>query len=335
MPYDRGHAMSRVLVLTHEEVEQMLPMAECIELMAEALAELARGRAHQPLRLVFRPPSAAGLVALMPAYRGGEAPAFGLKTIGVFPGNVARGLDSHQGSLMLFDGETGELQSLMNAAAVTAIRTAAVSAVATRVLAREDAGDLALLGSSVQARSHLEAMAAVRPLRRVRVASRRRERAQAFAREARAPCPIEAVATAEEAVRGADLVVTATSAAEPVVRREWIGAGTHLNVVGASLPDRREIDGATMAAACLFVDRRESAENEAGDYRLAVREGAIVEGHIRAELGEVLIGAASGRTGRDEITLFKSLGLAGEGLWAAAHVHARACAERIGTWVEF
>ena len=215
-------AMSRVLVLTHAEVERLLPMAACIDLMAEALSELARGRAHMPLRLVFRPPGAAGLVALMPAYRSGVTAAFGVKTIGIFPGNVDRGLDAHQGSMMLFDGETGELRALMNAAAVTAIRTAGVSAVATRVLAREDAGDLAVLGSSVQARSHLEAMAAVRALRRVRVASRRLERAQAFAREARAPCPVEAVATAEEAVRGADLVVTATSAAEPVVRRDWI-----------------------------------------------------------------------------------------------------------------
>jgi ornithine cyclodeaminase len=310
-------------------------MAACIDLMAEALSELARGRAHMPLRLVFRPPGAAGLVALMPAYRSGAAAAFGVKTIGVFPDNVDRGLDAHQGSLTLFDGETGELRALLNAAAVTAIRTAAVSAVATRVLAREDAGDLAIIGSSVQARSHLEAMAAVRTLRRVRVASRRLERAQSFASEASAPCPVEAVATAEEAVRGADLVVTATSAAEPVVRRDWIEAGTHLNVVGASLPDRREVDGATIAAARVFVDRRESAENEAGDYRLAVREGAIAEGHIQAELGEVLIGAAPGRRTREEITLFKSLGLAVEDLWAAAHVFTQASAERIGTWVEF
>jgi ornithine cyclodeaminase len=310
-------------------------MADCVGLMAEALSELARGRAHQPLRLVFRPPAAAGLLASMPAYRAGPAPAFAVKTIGVFPGNVARGLDAHQGSMTLFDGETGELRALMNASAITAIRTAAVSAVATRALAREEAGDLALLGSSVQARSHLQAMAVVRPLRRIRVASRRPEHAQAFARERTAPCTIEAVATAEEAVRGADLVVTVTSASEPVVRRDWIGAGTHLNVVGASVPDRREIDGATMAAASVFVDRRESAENEAGDYILALREGAITEGHIRGELGEVLVGAAPGRTTRDEITLFKSLGLAVEDLWAADHVYRRAQERRLGTWVEF
>jgi ornithine cyclodeaminase/alanine dehydrogenase-like protein (mu-crystallin family) len=327
--------MSKILVLTHAEVESLLPMAECIDLMADALSELARGRAHQPLRLVFRPPAAAGLIASMPSYRGGVSPAFAVKTVGVFHGNAARGLDTHQGSVLVFDGETGELRALVSASAVTAIRTAAVSGVATRALAREDAGDLALLGSGVQARTHLQAMAAVRGLRRVRVASRRPERARAFATEVRAPCAIEAVATAEEAVRGADLVVTVTSAAEPVVRREWIGEGTHLNVVGASLPDRREVDGATVAAARLFVDRRESAEHEAGDYLLAVREGAIAAGHIRAELGEVLVGDAAGRVAPDEITLFKSLGLAVEDLWAADHVFRKAETQRLGTWVDF
>jgi ornithine cyclodeaminase/alanine dehydrogenase-like protein (mu-crystallin family) len=327
--------MPRILVLTHGEVERLLPMAVCIELMAEALAGLARGQAHQPLRLVLRPPGAAGVMALMPAYRAGAAPAFGLKAIGVFPGNVARGLDSHQGAVMLFDGATGELRAVMNAAAVTAIRTAAVSAVATRALAREDAGDLALLGSGVQARSHLAALALVRRVRRVRVASRRFERARAFADDLRGLFAVEAMATPEEAVRGADLVVTATSAAEPVLRREWIAPGTHLNVVGASLPDRREVDGATMAAARVFVDRRESAESEAGDYKLAVREGAVAPDHIRAELGDVLIGAAPGRTGPDEITLFKSLGLAVEDLWAAAFVYERACETGAGTRVEF
>ena len=328
--------MPRILVLTNDEVARLLPMAACIELMAEALAGLARGQAHQPLRLVVRPPGAAGVMALMPAYRGGAAPAFGLKSIGVFPGNVERGLDSHQGALMLFDGETGELRALLNASEVTAIRTAAVSAVATRALAREDAGDLAIIGSGVQARSHLTAMALVRRVRRVRVASLHFERARAFAAEqgGRHAFPVEAVATAEEAVRGADLVVAATSAAEPVLRRAWVGPGTHLNVVGASLPDRREVDGATMAAARVFVDRRESAENEAGDYRLAVREGAIPADHIRAELGEVLIGKAPGRSGPDEITLFKSLGLAVEDLWSAAHLYQRARETGTGTWVE-
>jgi ornithine cyclodeaminase/alanine dehydrogenase-like protein (mu-crystallin family) len=327
--------MPEVLVLTHAEVERLLPMAECIELMADALRALSRGEAQQPLRSVFRPPGAAGLLACMPAYRGGPEPVFGLKAIGVFHGNPERGLDAHQGSVLLFDGETGTLRALVNASAITAIRTAAVSAVATRVLAREDAGDLAILGAGVQARSHLEAMALVRPLRRVRVASRRLEHARAFADAQRSLFPVEAVATVEEAVTGADLIVTATSAAEPIVKREWLATGAHLNVVGASIPDRREVDGATMAAARVFVDRRQSAESEAGDYLLAVHEGAIPRGHIRAELGEVLTGVAPGRAAPGEITLFKSLGLAVEDLWSAAHVYHRAQETGAGTRVAF
>ncbi len=327
----------KILILSQAEVERLLPMGECIDLMAGALAGLARGEAQQPLRMVFRPSDAPGLMALMPAYQGGSRPAYGLKAVGVFPKNVEAGKDAHQGSVMLFSGETGELRALMNASAVTAIRTAAVSGVATRLLAREDAGDLAILGAGVQARSHLSAMAAVRTLRRVRVASRQLARARAFAEEmaGRYPFPIEAVTSVAAALKGADLIVTATSAAQPVVERGWVAAGAHLNVVGASLPTHREVDGATIAAARLFVDRRESAVNEAGDYLFALREGAIGPDHIRAEIGELLLGSAAGRTSREEITLFKSLGLAVEDLAAAAHVDRRARETGVGTWVEF
>ena len=334
----RAEVRMKVLVLTAHEVEALLPMRECIEVMAEALAALARGEAHQPLRMVVRPPGAAGLMAFMPAYKAGpDRPAFGLKAIGVFHGNVEKGKDAHQGGVLLFDGETGELRALMNASAVTAIRTAAVSAVATRALSRADACELAIIGSGVQARTHLEAMACVRSLRRVRVASRRIESARRFAAEggSRHPFPVEAVATVEEAVRGADLLVTATNSSEPVVRREWVEAGAHLNAVGASIPTSREVDGATLAAARLFVDRRESALNEAGDYLIAAREGLVGPDHIQAEIGEVLVGQQPGRRSPDEITLFKSLGLALEDLAAAQHVYRRAERERAGTWVEF
>ncbi len=327
----------KILILSQAEVERLLPMGECIDLMAVALLGLARGEAHQPLRMVFRPQGAAGLMALMPAYQGGLRPAYGLKAVGGFPKNVESGKDAHQGSVMLFSGETGELRALMNASAVTAIRTAAVSGVATRLLAREDAGDLAILGAGVQARSHLKAMAEVRKLRRVRVASRRPASAKAFVEEMTGchPFPIEAVTSVEAALKGADLIVTATSAAEPVVQRGWVAAGAHLNVVGASLPAHREVDGATMAAARLFVDRRESTLNEAGDYLFALKEGAIGADHIRAEIGELLLGTAPGRRSAEEITLFKSLGLAVEDLAAAAHVDRRARETGVGTWVEF
>lgn len=327
----------KLLVLSAAEVQRLLPMAECIEVMAQALGDLARGRVEQPLRMILKPQQALGLMAFMPSYRAGNPGAFGVKVVGVFHGNVSRGKDSHQGAVLLFDGESGEPLAVMNASAVTAIRTAAVSGLATKLLANADASDLAILGAGVQARSHLLAVACVRKLSRVRVASRSPEGARRFAAEMakESPVPIESMASAEQAVRGADLIVTATSAAEPILRREWIAAGAHLNVVGASLPTSREVDGATIGAAAVFVDRRESAENEAGDYLLAVKEGAAAAGCIRAELGEVVIGAKPGRTSAKEITLFKSLGLAIEDLAAAQHVYARAQAEASGTRVEF
>ena len=327
----------KILILNHTEVEKLLPMAECIPVMAEALTALAKGQVHQPLRMVVRPSDAAGLMGLMPAYMSGERAAYGLKAVCIFPGNSAKGKDAHQGSVMLFSAETGELLALMNASAITAIRTAAVSGVATHLLAREDAGDLAIIGSGVQARSHLAAMACVCPIRRVRVAGRKREHAQKFAAELgpHFGFPIEPVESVEAAVRGADLIVTATTAFEPILRCEWLSPGAHLNVVGSSIPTTREVDTATMAAASLFVDRRESTLNEAGDYLFAMREGAIGPEHIRAEIGEVLIGAKPGRITAEEITLFKSLGLAVEDLAAAEYVYRQAQAKQVGTWVEF
>jgi ornithine cyclodeaminase/alanine dehydrogenase-like protein (mu-crystallin family) len=327
----------KILILNHAEVERLLPMADCITVMAEALTTLSRGAAYQPLRMVVRPPGAAGLMGLMPAYMSGERAAYGLKAICVFPGNSAKGKDAHQGGTLLFSAETGELLALINASAITAIRTAAVSGVATRLLAREDATELAIVGAGVQARAHLAAMACVRPIRRARVASRTFEHARAFAAElaGRYPFPIEPVESVEAAVGGADLIVTATTAAEPIVRREWIAPGVHINAVGSSIPTAREIDTATMVAATLFVDRLESTLNEAGDYLFAMREGAIGPEHIRGEIGELLIGAKHGRRWPEEITLFKSLGLAVEDLAAADFVYRRARAAEIGTWVDF
>jgi ornithine cyclodeaminase len=305
--------------------------------MADALAELARGNVYQPLRMVIMPPDAKGDMALMPSYRSGERAAYGVKTVCFFPGNPAKGLDSHQGSVMLFSAETGELLALMNASAITAIRTAAVSGVATQLLACEDASELAIIGSGVQARAHIEAMACVRPITRARVASYRFENAQRFADELgpRYSFPIEPAENVESAVRDADLIVTATAADEPILKREWISPGAHLNVVGSSIPTTREIDSATMAAASLFVDRRESTINEGGDYLFALREGAITPNHIKAEIGELLIGGKPSRTSPDEITLFKSLGLAVEDLASADYLYGKAKQENAGTWVEF
>lgn len=325
----------KILILDSEQIRELLPMRDCIELMADALSSLARGDVFQPLRTIIRPPEARGLLGLMPAYRTGEHGAFGMKAICVFPGNPAVGKDAHQGAVMLFSRETGEMIALMNASEITAIRTAAVSAVATRLLAREDAHDLAIIGAGVQARTHLVALDAVREIRQARVACRNIEHAQELVREMQPSFsfPIEAVKTNEEAVRGADVIVTATSSQEPVINKDWISGGAHVNAIGTHSPNSREIDSATMAAARIFVDRRESTLNEAGDYMLAAKEGLIDADSIVGEIGELLIGTKHGRNSVDEITLFKSLGLAIEDVACAEYLYKKALSQNFGTWV--
>jgi ornithine cyclodeaminase len=326
--------MSELLVLAHEDVKQLLSMDDCIELMGEALADLAHGRSWQPLRFVVRPPEEQSLMGLMPAHRSSPEPAYGLKTVCIFPGNP-RDLDKHQGGVMLFDGETGELRALIDASAVTSIRTAAVTAVATRALARPDSQVLAILGSGVQARAHLEAMTRAHSFEQARVWSRTPAHAEAFAAGAEAPFPVEAVESPEAAVRGADVVVTVTSAREPIVERDWLAPGTHVNAVGSSIPTARELDSATIAEAALFVDRRESTVNESGEYLRAIEEEGVGPDHIRAELGEVLIGSHDGRRSDDELTVFVSLGLAVEDLAAAEYLYRRARDDGVGSVVPF
>lgn len=327
----------KILILDGAKIRQLLPMTDCIELMSDALSALARDEVHQPLRTIIRPPNARGLLGLMPAYRGGERGAFGLKSICVFPENPSKGKDAHQGAVMLFSRETGELLALMNASAITAIRTAAVSAVATGQLAREDAHELAMIGAGVQARTHIAALACVRPITRVRVAARNMEHSQRLVEEMqpKVPFAVEAVQTNEAAVRGADVVVTATSSLEPVINKEWISGGAHINAIGTHSPNSREIDSATMAAARIFVDRRESAVNESGDYLLAAKEGVIGPENIAGEIGELLIGTKSGRTSATEITLFKSLGLAIEDVACADYLYRKAQAQNAGSWIDF
>jgi ornithine cyclodeaminase len=320
--------MTKILILNEHEVEQLLTMRECIGVMEKALASLARGEVHNPLRSVVRASDAQGFLGLMPAFRGGEKPLFALKEVCIFPGNPARGLDTHLGAVLLHSGETGQLLGVMNASAITAIRTAAVSAVATRLLARENARSLAIIGAGVQGRTHLEAIPLVRNIDDVRIVSRSREKAEALAGKVG-----RVVDSVEEAVRGADIIVTATSSREPIIKREWIRDGVHINAVGSSIAAARELDGATVAAASLFIDRRESTVNESGDYLMALREGAIGENHIRAEIGDILIGKAAGRRTAEEITLFKSLGLAVEDLASAEFLLEKAAREGAGTWV--
>ena len=277
----------------------------------------------------MRVPGASGFVGLMPGYIApGERRdgALGLKAVLVFPANAERGIETHQGAVLLFEADTGRLSAMMDGAAITAIRTAAVSGVATDLLARPDSVELAILGAGVQARTHIDAIAAVRPLRRVRIWSRNPDRAAALALEQRSRFnfPIEAEAMADAAVRGADIVATVTASAEPILQRGWLKEGVHINAVGSSIPTSREIDTPTMAAARLFVDRRESALAEAGDLLIPMLEGAVKGDHVQAELGEVLTGKKPGRRSARELTLFKSLGLAVEDVASAAYIVRRA-----------
>ncbi|HEX7330040.1 MAG TPA: ornithine cyclodeaminase family protein [Pyrinomonadaceae bacterium] len=325
----------KILILDSTQIRELLPMQECIELMADALAALARSEIFQPLRTIIRPPQARGLLGLMSAYRTGEQGAFGLKAITVFPENPAQGKDAHQGAVLLFDRDTGELLALMNASEITAIRTAAVSAVATRLLAREDAERLAIVGAGVQARTHLTALALVRSIKNARVVARNFEHAAELVREMQPQFPfsIEPVRTNEEAVRDADLIVTATSSLEPVINKDWISPGAHINAIGTHSPNSREIDSGTMGAARIYVDRRESALNESGDYLLAAKEGVVTPDSILGEIGELLTGSKPGRTTPTEITLFKSLGLAIEDVACANYLHQKALSQNVGTWV--
>lgn len=319
-----------MLILSHDDVVAALSPEACAGAMAAVLAAHARREALMPLRSVVRFEGAAGFMGMMPAWRGGTEPVFALKSLCIMPGNPARGLDSHQGTVTLFDGATGAPTAILDASAVTSVRTAAVSAVATRVLARSSARVLAILGAGVQGKAHLVALPAVRDFDEVRVYSPSRERARALADGRATVAP-----SAEEAVRGADVVVLATSSREPVIRLDWLAPGAHVNAIGASVPTSRELDVETVAASALFCDSRESVRNEAGEYRLALEQGAIDgEDHIRAELGEVLAGLAPGRRGEDELTVFRSLGLGVEDLAAAERAVARARELGIGTEVE-
>lgn len=321
-----------VQVLTQAEVNRLLPMDECVEVMDRALRTLARGEAELPLRSMVWLPDRSGLLGLMPAYLGSPR-TIGLKVVSVFAGNHGTEYDSHQGVVMLFEVEHGSPVAILDASSITAIRTAAVSGVATRALARADAGDLAILGSGVQARSHLDAMRAVRSLRRVRVWSRSAEHAEAFARleSERHGLRVEPVKNARDAVSGADLVCTTTAAREPVLLGECLSPGAHVNAVGACFANTRELDAAAVTRSRLYVDRLESALNEAGDFLLARKEGAIGDDHIVGEIGDVLLGKTPGRRSADEITLFESLGIAIEDLASAHYVWQKALATGTGT----
>ena len=294
--------------LDEDAVGRLLRMEEVIPAMEMALADFSSGKVVQPTRVMVPVADHQGFLGLMPAYTGS---ALGTKLVAFYPRNTE--VPTHHATILLFKPETGEPLVTMDGRLITEVRTAAVSAVATERLARSNASVLAIIGSGVQARSHLEALRLVREFREVRVWSPRR--ARAFAEEH----GIRAAASAEEAVRGADVLVTATTSQTPVLLGEWLSPGVHINAVGAARADWRELDDEVLERARVYVDSREAAQKESGDV--------IAAGRIFAEVGEVVSGAKPGRHSDDEVTLFKSLGLAVEDVATAELVHRKARGE--------
>jgi ornithine cyclodeaminase/alanine dehydrogenase-like protein (mu-crystallin family) len=289
------------LVLDEAAVRRLLRMEDLIPAMARALADLSAGRVVQPVRVILPITDHQGFFGVMPAYAG----ALGAKLVSFYPNN--QGIPTHHALIVLFRPETGEPIAIMDGRLITEMRTAAASAVATHLLARPDASVLAIIGSGVQARSHLEALRLVRSFGEVRVWSPRN--ARAFAEQ----FGVQAMGSAEEAVRGAHVVVAATSSTTPVLMGEWLSPGTHVNAVGATRPEWRELDDAALARARVFVDSKEAAMRESGDI--------IAAGQGFAEIGEVIAGARPGRTTADEVTLFKSVGVAVEDVVSADLVY--------------
>jgi alanine dehydrogenase len=317
-----------MLLLSEHDVRALLPMDDLIATMRAALAEFSSGRVEQPLRTVLEVGEQHAFFGVMPAFLPKNG-ALGTKLVTVFGSNIAVGLPSHLATIVLLDSKTGELIAIMDGRYITEARTAAVSAVSAMLLARDDAGTLAILGSGVQARSHLRAFSRVRTLREVRVWSPSERNRCTFAEEMRgeASAAIAAVSSAQEAVDGADLVVLATAAREPVVRSEWIADGAHIAAVGACRPDQREMDTALVQRARVFVDSRTGALAEAGDLVMPIREGAFDAARIAGELGELAAGAIPGRQSAAQVTVFKSLGMAVEDV-AAAHLAFTRATER-------
>lgn len=320
-----------MLLLTERDVKSLVSMQDLIDTMHGALAEFSAGAVLQPLRTVLEVGRERAFFGVMPAYLP-QQDALGTKLVTVFAGNAAIGIPTHLAVILLLDSTTGELLSLMDGRYITEARTAAVSAVSVTLLAREDAGTLAVLGAGVQARSHLRALSCVRTLREVRVWSRTESNARLFASEmgAEIDIPIEPVGSARDAVHGADLIVLATAAQEPILHSAWVANGTHIAAVGACRPDHREMDAQLVGRASVFVDSRAGALAEAGDLVLAIREGWFKPSMISGELGELAARRVSGRRHADEVTIFKSLGMAVEDVAAAHLAYVRATERGLG-----
>jgi ornithine cyclodeaminase/alanine dehydrogenase-like protein (mu-crystallin family) len=325
-----------IRVLRGAEVRQLLPMAECIDLMQRTMIAVSEGRVVLPLRSIVVMPGDRGMMGVMPGYLA-DPECFGVKLVSLIPRNKPPHYSSHLGLVLLFEAEHGCPVALLDAAEITAIRTAAASGLATRLLAGAGAGDLALLGAGEQAHSHLEAMLAVRTLRRIRVWARDRGKATAFARSegAKHGIVIETSANVREAVDGADIICTLTKAREPILLGEWLAPGAHLNVVGSSIATTAEIDTPAVVKSRFYVDYRDSTVHEGGEYLRALKAGAITPDHILGEIGAVANGSQVGRQSPSDVTLYKSLGIAPQDLASAHYVLEKARAAGIGQVIDF
>jgi ornithine cyclodeaminase len=323
-----------LLVLNAEAVRQLLPMGACIGLMREAMSLVATGEALQPIRQALRHPGGQGLLSLMPGHIA-RPDRLGVKVVTVFPGNFGTAFGSHQGMVLLFETEHGAPLALLDAREITAIRTAAATAVATDCLARAGARTLGVFGYGEQAATHLEALTPLRDFSRVLVWGRDPARAMAFAAAQSERLGLDIRAASAETAGGCDVVVTATASTDPVFFHEWLHPGQHLNVVGSSIPTTAEIDGETMAAARVFVDYKASALALAGDFARAKAQGLVDDDHLLGSIGEILVGAIPGRRSDLEITLFKSLGMVAEDLVAADFVFGEAQRQGVGQQVEW
>ena len=325
-----------IRILRSADVHALLSMNECIELMHRTMRAVSEGRVVLPLRSILVMPGDIGMMGNMPGYLG-DPECFGVKLVSLIPRNKPPQYSSHLGIVLLFEVEHGQPVAMLDAAEITAIRTAAASGLATQLLARPDASDLAILGAGEQASSHLAAMLCVRTLRRIRVWGRDPHKTAAFAQAESAMhgITVEVAETPRDAVTGADIICTVTKAREPILLGEWIQPGAHLNVVGSSVATTAEIDIPTVVKSRFFVDCRSSTLTEGGDYLRALRAGAITPEHILAEIGEVANGSKVGRTSPNDVTLYKSLGIAPQDLASAHYVLHKARERGVGQVIDF
>jgi len=308
--------------INKEKVASLLTMQECIEVMDKMFRSLGTGETAQPLRSFMWLPGKKGLLGMMPGYDTSVG-IMGIKLISVFHGNRDKGYPSHQGVVVLFDANNGQPLMIFDASEITALRTAAVSALATTLLSRQDAEVLSIVGSGEQAERHIESILLVRKIRQINTWSRNEKNATRLASKVseRHNIPVVVSKNAKEAVKDADIICTVTSSPEPVVLGNWISRGAHINAVGSSTPVARELDTNAVLKSKLYTDCYESILNEAGDFLIPKKEGAVTDSHIRGDLGELLLGTKRGREDKDEITLFKSLGIASEDISSCWHIY--------------